>query len=398
MSEARPEKTILPSDKPFTEGPGAHQRWNIDHFRNLIEYGMAFKMSDIKLVPEYPPYIRVYGRWYQVNNIPVIPADIDFLVGAISGSEGLSARVRGGDYADFAYEVKATRFSRRRFRCNATGCLMSGGQSGISLVLRSIPEIVPTIQEASLVDDNGNPDYILTHMFPAQGIVLFTGPTGSGKTTTLAAGIGFLLVAHPEFSVETYEDPIEFDYRTAGGSGPIIQMSVAEHLGGDFQKIAPNAARRSSDIVIVGETRDRASFQGLVQLADMGMLTISTLHTRSVAETPSRILNTFTADEQPEIKASLMHGLRFVVQQRLLPTVDKKRVAVREYLAFTEQMRYELSKQTTGEMIPYLREQTRINGRLLIDDVREKYRRGIIDASTLRRMEAENSATEKITG
>lgn len=387
MSE---EKFVTPAERMFTEGPLSHQRWNLDYFRALIDYAVTFKMSDIKMIPEYPPFIKVHGRWYAVTENPVIPADIDFLVANISGSDALPAKVRGGDFADFAYESKATRFTRHRFRCNATACLMSGGQTGISLVLRTIPESVPTIQEAALVEPNGKPGYILKNMFPQQGIVLFTGPTGSGKTTTLAAGLGFLLVSHPEFSVETYEDPIEFDYRTAGGTGPLIQMSVSEHLGGDFQRIAPNAARRSSDIVIVGETRDRASFRGLIQLADMGMLTISTLHTRSVAETPSRILNTFSPDEQPEIRASLIHGLRFVVQQRLLPTVDSRRIAVREWLAFSEGIRYELSKQRTEEMIPYLREQTQKKGRLLIEDVYDKYRAGIISTPVYKRMEAEH--------
>lgn len=381
---------IGPDKDPFTTGPLEHQRWSEEYFRNLIIYAMKFNMSDIKLVPEYPPFIKVYGRWYAVNDIPVIPLDIDFLVSVISGSEGLPSKVRGGDFADFAYEVKIDRYTKRRFRCNATACLMSGGQTGMSLVLRTIPDTIPTIQQVGLVDENNNPGYILKHMFPAQGIVLFTGPTGSGKTTTLAGGLGYLLVAYPHLSVETYEDPIEFDYRSAHGTGPLVQMNVTDHLGGDFTRMATNAARRSSDIVIVGETRDKNSFRGLIQLSEMGMLTISTLHTRSVAETPARILNTFSADEQPEIKASLLHGLRFVVQQRLLPTVDGRRCAVREYLAFSEKIRYELSQQKTSEMIPYLRECTKKYGCLLIDDVLAKFREGRISQLTYKRMEVEH--------
>lgn len=381
---------VTPDKRPFTEGPLEHQRWNEDYFRKLIEYAISFNMSDIKLVPEYPPYIRVYGNWYNVNDIPVIPNDVDTLVSVISGSNGLPTKVRAGEFADFAYEINLDRFNKRRFRCNATACLMSGGQSGISLVLRTIPDNIPTIEEVGLVDENGDPGYILQNMFPPQGIVLFTGPTGSGKTTTLAGGIGYLLVTHPNFSVETYEDPIEFDYRTAHGTGPLVQVNVTDHLGGDFTKIAPNAARRSSDIVIVGETRDRNSFRGLIQLSEMGMLTISTLHTRSVAETPTRILNTFPADEQPEIKTSLLHGLRLVVQQRLLPTVDKRRCPVREWLVFSEPIRYELSQLKTSEMIPYLRECTKKYGRLLIEDVFDKYQQGRISEATYRRMEAEH--------
>lgn len=394
MAEEK-KKALVPADAPFTGQPVGHDRWTEAHFKSLIEYAWGFKMSDIKLIPDFPPFIRVYGKWHAVNDTPITAGDIDLIIGAISGSDSLPARVRGGDFADFAYEVRAGRAARRRFRCNASGMVMPGGLTGVSLVLRTIPESIPTLADASLVEGN-RISPILKNMFPAQGIVLFTGPTGSGKTTTLAAGIGYLLRVHPELSVETYEDPVEFDYRTARGTGPLIQMSVTDHLRGDFQKIAPNAARRSSDVVIVGETRDKASFRGLIQLADMGMLTISTLHTRSVAETPSRILNTFSADEQPEIKASLIHGLRFIVQQRLLPTVDGRRVAVREFLALSERIRYELSRQRTEEMIPFLRQMTAKHGQLLINDVYAKYKAGIIDAPTFKRMEAENEEAMRI--
>lgn len=394
------ETVVTPVDRPFQDGPSATQHWTVDHFEALIKYGVGFKMSDIKMNPEFPPYIKSYGRWYAVNNIPMAPVDIENLVNEVSGSGGTSARVKGGNDTDFAYEVQATRLTKHRFRCNASGCLMSGGQTGISFTLRAIPEFVPSIVDAGLVDADGkSPNYILRNMFlPHQGIVLFTGPTGSGKTTTLAAGIGYLLASHPELSVETYEDPIEFDYRTAGGKGPLVQMSVSEHLGGDFSRIARNAARRSSDVVILGECRDRESFRGLIQLADMGMLTFSTLHTRSVAEIPTRILNTFPADEQPEMKTSLVHGLRMGVQQRLLPTVNKKRVVVREYLVFTEPIRYNLSKQKIEEMIPYLREQTKKHGRPLMEDVYALHRQGIISTSVYKRMEAEHEEAEQITG
>lgn len=396
-----------PDKIPFTEGPSVREHWSKKHFENLIEYAAGFKMSDIKLVPNAPPYIKVYGRWYPVNDHPVAPdelnpefniivrpSDIDIIVGEITGSEGISSQIRGGADADFSYEFNAGRYTKRRFRCNATACMMEGDQTGITLVLRTIPDTVPGIETVGLVEEDGvTPNYILKHMFPDQGLVLFTGPTGSGKTTTLAAGIGFLLVAFPHLSVETYEDPIEFDYKSAGGRGPLVQIDVSKHLGGDFTRIAANAARRSSDIVIVGETRDRASFRGLIQLADMGMLTISTLHTRSVAETPARILNTFSADEQPEIKTSLIHSLRLIVQQRLVPTVDGRRCAVREWLAFSDKMRYELSQQQVHEMIPYLRRCTEKYGQLLMDDVLHKYEAGIIDKSVYLRMAIEDKDT-----
>lgn len=392
------KKVKTPITNPFKGGPVNSQRWNEAHLEKLIEYGTSFKMSDIKFIPDYPPFIRVYGRWYPVAQETMRDHDIEALVAITSNSTTLSPIIKSGNFQDFAYETNFQNdgiVTRRRFRCNATACSLPGGQTGISLVMRRIADKVPTIDEADLVDENGNPNYILQKMLPYQGLVLFTGPTGSGKTTTLAAGIGYLLLTRPETSIETYEDPIEFDYRTAGGTGPLAQMSVSHHLGGNFEKIAPNAARRSSEVVIIGEVRDKASFRGLIQLGDMGMLTISTLHSKSVAETPSRILNTFTADEQPEIKASLIHSLEFIVQQRLLPTVDGKRVAVREYLNFNEKIRYELSNLSPEQMIPYLRQETIKNGQLLLNDVYRKYTAGIISRETFKKMEAENNDMDK---
>lgn len=392
-------KVLTPEDRPFTNGPKADERWTKAMFDALIYYAREFKASDIKLVPGCPPYIRVYGRWYWVNKIPLSDSEIDRITGFIAGSEYISSRVKGGDYADFAYEVKAGRDERLRFRCNSSGSVLQGDLSGTSLVLRSIPNSVPRLEDVDLmknVDGELVASPILKNMFPPQGIVLFTGPTGSGKTTTLAAGIGYLLRAHPYLSVETYEDPVEFDYRTAGGKGPLVQMSVTKHLRGDFSRIAPNAARRSSDIVIVGEVRDRASFKGLLNLSDMGMLTISTLHTRSVAETPSRILNAFPADEQPETRASLFNGLRLIVQQRLIRTVDGKRVAVREYLAFPDKLRYELSYLKPEEITPFLRRCVLASKHSLMDDVHAKFKEGLISRVTYRQMEAEFNGMAEI--
>ena len=377
--------------------PGPHEQWTEERLRAMIEFGIAKHMSDIKIIPGVPPYIRVYGRWHAITRHAMRESDIERIIGWISGNEGLPSRIKGGSFADFAYDLRSdtSRGTRRRFRCNATACISEAAQTGISLVMRRIPDQIPTLAEVDLLEKNKSTGeeeigYIINNMFPQQGIVLFTGPTGSGKTTTLAAGIGYLLITKPELSVETYEDPIEFDYTMAGGKGPLIQISMAEHLQGNFENIAPNAARRSSDVVIVGESRDRKSFKGLIQLADMGMLTISTLHTRSVAETPFRILNTFDAGERSEIKASLIHGLRFVVQQRLLPTKDGKRVAIREWLAFDEKLRYELSSMDIESMVHRIRKEVESKGQLLIEDALVKYKAGIIDRKTFKVLEDEN--------
>lgn len=385
-------------DTPFTDAP-VIESWNESHLYKLIDYTENFSMSDLKFIPGFPPFMRVHGQWYAINNTPITGRDVDFLVMLTSNSDGIVAQVRNGAYADFSYEYLRLDSSRRRFRCNATGCVTPGGSTSITFVMRNNAERIPSLEEVGLIDVvNGKerPSHIVANMFHPQGIVLWTGPTGSGKTSSLASSLGFLLITHPELSVETYEDPIEYDLRTAGGFGPIAQMSISDHLQGDFTRIPHNAARRSSDIVVVGEARDQASFRGLVQLADMGMLTISTLHSSSVANTFSRILNTFPSDERPQIQTSLINGIQFVVQQRLLRTVEGKRVAIREYLVFTEEIRYKMSNMNIAEIVAYLHIQTKEKGRLLVDDALEKYKLGIIPRSEYEYIKNENDEKEKM--
>jgi defect-in-organelle-trafficking protein DotB len=385
----------------FARGPKMNEPWTETQFCDLLEYGVSRKMSDIKLIGMSAPFIRVHGRWEPACETFMSHADIERIAVWTSANEGLPSQVKGGHFSDYAYDLRVARNLRRRFRCNATAHVASGGNTGISLVMRKIPDAIPALADVGLEED-GKPGFIVRNCFPPQGIVLWTGPTGSGKTTSLAACIRFLLAARPHLSLETYEDPVEFDYSLARGEGPLVQVSMREHLGGDFSRIAPNAARRSSDVVVIGESRDRDSFRGLVQLADMGLLTFSTLHTRSVAETPSRILNTFPEGERPEIRASLVHGLRLVVQQRLLPRVGGGRIAVHEWLLLEESFRYRLSTMGLPEMIPAIRAEIERRaaadggGQLLIHDVRRKLAQGLIGEATARVMETENSDLSKM--
>lgn len=369
----------------FEQTPDYGCEWREEHFHALVLFAVALKASDIKVIPDCPPYIRYYGRWVRVTDIVMSEHDIHEMIKWTSGNEALYAQIAAGDYSDYAFKIPISRMEEKRFRCNATGCV-SNGTTGMSLVMRQIPDVVPTIEDVGMEPE------ILKNFFPEQGIVLVTGPTGSGKSTLMAAGLGYLRSHMQHRSLETYEDPVEFDLRNVPSVevdrqgrplplGPLSQMQMHHHLR-DFADIARNAARRSSDVILIGESRDKESFRGLVSLADMGMLTLSTLHTRSVAETVPRILNTFTADERDEIKASLLHGLRFVVQQRLLPSTDGKRVAVREWLYFDEAFRLRLSNLDMDELIPTIHEQVRKAGRLLIDDVREKFEQGRISKET----------------
>ena len=173
---------------------------------------------------------------------------------------------------------------------------------------------------------------ILEHAFPSNGLVLVTGVMGSGKSTLLAAILRHIIEQGGR-NVITYEAPIEFDFTTIpNAGGPVSQSAIPDHLQ-SFLKATRNSTRAAPDVVLIGESRDPETLRGMIESAEIGVAAYSTVHTRSVPETLSRIINVFPVEERLQVSATLLSCLRLVVSQRLLPLPDGKgRTALREYL------------------------------------------------------------------
>ena len=169
---------------------------------------------------------------------------------------------------------------------------------------------------------------------------------GSGKSTLLAAILRDIIEKGGRH-VSTYEAPIEFDFDAIPNpGGPVSQSTIPEHLK-SFLTATRNSTRTAPDVVLIGESRDPDTLRGMIESAEIGVAAYSTVHTRSVPETISRIINVFPIGERLQITATLISSLRLIISQRLLPLADGSgRIALREYLAFTPEIREALLNTT----------------------------------------------------
>ncbi|HXK23912.1 MAG TPA: PilT/PilU family type 4a pilus ATPase [Myxococcota bacterium] len=218
---------------------------------------------------------------------------------------------------DFAYAIPAV----GRFRVN-----YMIQQNGAAAVFRLIPETILSVEELGL------PAAIESLAHIDKGLVLVTGPTGSGKSTTLAALIDKINSTHARHIV-TIEDPVEFVHENK--KSVLSHREVGRHTRG-FGPALRSAVRQDADVVMVGEMRDRETIGLAITAAEMGLLVFGTLHTSSAAKTIDRVIDAFPADEQNQVRISLSESLAGVVSQLLLPTADGKgRFALQEILLRT---------------------------------------------------------------
>jgi twitching motility protein PilT len=269
--------------------------------RGLSEQGG----SDLHLSAGREPRMRRRGELHAVPGWPALrDADLRALLRPLARAEQWADFERTGDL-DFAYALSGV----ARFRAN-----YFVQEHGAGAVFRIIPERVDPIEKLGL------PEAIARVADLRKGLVLVTGPTGSGKSTTLAAVIDRINREHARHVV-TIEDPVEFVH--------VSKKSVFSHreVGSHTKGFAPalrSAIRQDADVILVGEMRDCETISLAITAAEMGMLVFGTLHTNGAAKTIDRIIDAFPADQQPQARISLSESLAGVISQLLLPTADGK--------------------------------------------------------------------------
>lgn len=219
---------------------------------------------------------------------------------------------------------------------------------------------------------------ILDHAMPSNGLVLVTGVMGSGKSTLLAAILRRIIETGGR-NVSTYEAPIEFDFDAVPKpGGPVSQSTIPEHLK-SFLTATRNSTRTAPDVVLIGESRDPDTLRGMMESAEIGVAAYSTVHTRSVPETLSRIINVFPFAERLQVAATLLSSLRLVISQRLLPLPDNNgRIALREYLAFTPEIREMLLETPLERLILKTEDLLTASGQRIQDAAQTAYKNGKI--------------------
>ena len=281
-----------------------------------LKDALSKSSSDLHFISGDPPRVRIHGELTLLRDDRLTTEGVrDALYEIMTGT--MKRDFEENDTVDFAYDIPDI----SRFRVNVMQHL-----NGVGAVFRAIPSNALTLEELKM------PEAIYDFCKQTQGMILVTGKTGSGKSTTLAAMIDEInkrLKGH----ILTIEDPIEFVHKRKGCL--ISQREVGLHSA-NFADALHSALREDPDVILVGELRDLETISIAVTAAEMGILVMGTLHTNGSAQTVDRIVNAFPADKQSHIKTMLSTSLRGVVSQQLLPTKGKPgRVAALEILVNT---------------------------------------------------------------
>ena len=277
-------------------------------FRVLVDSGA----SDLHLRSGEPPLLRRHGELVREGQAAIPAERLETMLVAIMTPKEIAEYKEGGD-TDWAYEIEGL----ARFRCNA-----ARDRHGPMAVFRIIPTSVRTADEMGLSREVQNLCYL------TKGLVVVTGPTGSGKSTTLAALVDLINRTRTDHII-TIEDPIEFVHPSK--KCLVTQRQVGLHTR-SFKHALRAALREDPDIILVGEMRDLETVSIAIETAETGHLVFGTLHTTTAASTIDRIIDQFPADRQSQVRVMLSESLRGVIAQTLCKKVGGGRVAAREVL------------------------------------------------------------------
>jgi twitching motility protein PilT len=313
------------------------QRSDLD---KLLDAIVKHKASDLHIGPGRRPVMRLHGKLQEIPGYEKIltQTDMDHILEKAYRSPTGPSAVQAMDDLDFSY-VPATSHERdaltdlaARYRVNAVSCVL-----GTRMVFRRLPPKPPALAEISVPEACTS---IVRTM--RQGMILVTGPTGSGKSTTLAAWVRDLLEMGDSLHILTLENPVEFRYDDVDMNAAYITQRELGSSMKDFKSGIKSALREDPDVILVGEMRDMDTIHLAMEAAETGHLVLGTVHTTDVATTVSRIVQVYPPEQQQAARVQLVGSLRMVVCQRLLPSTDGKRAAAREHLIFTPSIRNEL--------------------------------------------------------
>jgi twitching motility protein PilT len=283
------------------------------NMKKLLQFAFQNGASDLHITIESTPIVRINGKLKKVGSDKLTPDMTLALAKEITTKEQFQEFEKQGDL-DFSYAIEEL----CRFRVN-----IFKQRNAIGIVCRVINSKIPTFEELNL------PDVCKHFAKQTQGLLLVTGPTGSGKSTTLAAIIDYINTNMSKH-ILTLEDPIEYlhDHKRS-----IINQREVGHDSRSFAVGLRAALRQDPDVILVGEMRDVETISTAITAAETGHLVLATLHTTSAAQTIDRIIDVFPGDQQQQIRTQLSSTLAGVISQRLLPLAgDRGRVAAMEIL------------------------------------------------------------------
>lgn len=320
--------------------------------------------SDIHLTKNSPPILRIYGELFLLKNYGIMTEEILARQVEELLDDNNMQKYREQKFIDFSMKYNESRFRMHIYR----------QQNSDAFSLRLIPMKIPKI------DDLGLPKVIKKFTLLKNGLVLVTGTTGSGKSTTLAAIIDDIN-EHQQKHIITVEDPIEFVH--SHKSSIINQKEVGQDIR-NFTEAVTAAMREDPDILLLGEMRDLETIANAITMAETGHLVFATLHTKSVAETVDRIIDMFPPNQQQQIRIQLANVLQGIISQQLLPKIGGGRVPACEIMIVTDGIRSMIKEhQPPNAINDHIQMKHRELGcQTIYQAVAKLYKDGLISAET----------------
>ena len=316
-------------------------------FESLLRLARSRQASDLHIVGDRPPMLRVGGDLVKVGH--PLKAELVEKMLLAQVPERLREELAQQGSCDFAL----THFSLGRFRTN-----VSRQRTGMKLTARPIRDRVATLAELGL------PEAIAQATHHHQGLIVVTGPTGHGKTNTLAAIVDVINRARTDHII-TVEDPVEFVHERK--RAVISQREVGTHTR-SFGSALKASLREDPDVIAVGELRDSETVRMALSASETGHLVISTMNTPSAAKTIERLIDLFPPGDQPQVRMSLAGGLRMIISQRLVPSADRKSVRAAVELLPGSPALWALIRDGKTFQIPSLQQRGKALGIVRLDD------------------------------
>lgn len=341
-------------------------------FDRLLELLSEAQASDVTVRTGLPVMAKIHGAFRQATRRCVSAAESMEILGWIFKSERAYAQIQGGAPLDFAYSSRTAAGKPLRFRANATSCDFKGG-AGLHLTLRLIDSTPPR------PEDIGMEAELLAAFGRARGLAVVSGPTGSGKSTLLASAARWALESEKRgFKLVTVEHPIEFLLEEL--STPVsfaVQMEVGRHVA-SFEQGAINALRQNADAALIGECREPSAVDVCLELAREGHAVWTTAHATGAPESIRRLISIYPVSSHEAKAQELANCLSLLVSQKLVPSVDGRRVALREFVEFDKAARERLVEAGSHGMVAAARQLLARHGQSFAASASEALRRGLI--------------------
>lgn len=343
--------------------------------KQLLSQAVQSNASDLHITVGVPPILRVNGKLVRTEHTLLAVQDTEKLFLAITTPEQ-QVHFKNHGEIDFSFAIAGL----SRFRVNAFR-----QRGSIAMVIRVVNENVPTLEEL------GHPSVLKNVACQPRGLVLVTGPTGSGKSTTLAAMIN-LINKERSCHILTLEDPIEYLHKH---DKSIVNQREMHSDTESFTIGLRAALREDPDVILVGEMRDPETIATAITAAETGHLVFATLHTGSAAQTIDRIIDAFPSHQQQQIRVQLSVTLQGIIAQQLLPRIDQTgRVAALEILIATPAIRNIIREGKTHQLTSVIQTGAKFGMQPMDVALRDLYRRGVVsyDEAMMRAIDEETFA------